>query len=106
MMNGMVEIYIRLFLIVPLLLYIGYCIMNKHTHTSTLLFHFLVILVIATTLFFHLKYLIKIIKRIFSNEKYEKEFGIFLLFLAVFITILCLNDLYFLRKTKRTVHEM
>lgn len=105
-MNEKVEIYIRLFLIVPLLLYIGYCIMNKHTHTSTFLFHLLVLLVIATTLFFHLKYLIKIIKRIFSNEKYEKEFGIFLLFLAMFITILCLNDLYFLRKKKRTVHEM
>ncbi len=83
-MNNMVEIYIRLFLIVPLLLYIGYCIMKKHTHTTTLLFHILVILVIATTLFFHLKYLLKIVKRIFNNKKYQKEFGVFLLLVVRF----------------------
>ena len=100
-MNNMVEIYIRLFLIVPLLLYIGYCIMKKHTHTTTLLFHILVILVIATTLFFHLKYLLKIVKRIFNNKKYQTEFGVFLLFLAGFITILCLNDLYFQHQKKK-----
>ena len=96
----MVEIYIRLYVIVPLLLYIGYCIMKKHTHTTTLLFHMLVLLVIIITLFFHLKYLIKVIRRIFNNEEYQKEFGIFLLFLAVFIAIICVNDLYFMNKKK------
>ena len=106
----MVEIYIRLFVIVPLLLYIGYCIMKKHTHTTTILFHMLVLLVIATTLFFHLKYLLKIVQRIFNNERYQKEFGVFLLFLAVFIAILCVNDLYFQqqkqKKQRRLSHEM
>lgn len=101
-MNDMLEIYIRLFVIVPLLFYMAYCIIHKHTHTSTILFHVLVLLMIATTLFFHLKYLIRIIRRIFNNKEYQKEFGIFLLFLAVFITILCFNDLYFLRKKKKT----
>ena len=97
----MIEIYIRLFLIVPLLIYSGYCIMKEHSHTSTLLFHMLVLLMIIATLFFHLKYLIKIIRRIFNNEKYQKDFGIFLLLLAVFIVILCINDLYFYHKQKR-----
>ena len=100
-MNEMVEIYIRLFLIVPLLLYLGYCITKKQTHSTTLLFHWLVLFMIAITLFFHLKYLLKIIQRIFNNEQYQKEFGVFLLFLAVFILVLCLNDLYFLQEKNK-----
>jgi len=102
----MAIIYIRLFIIVPLLIYTGYCIIKKHTHTSTIMFHTVVILLIALTLFFHLTYLIKIVRRIFNNEQYQKEFGIFLLFLAVFITILCVNELYFQNETIRKSRKM
>lgn len=102
----MVEIYIRLFVIVPLLVYAGYCIIKKHTHTTTLMFHTIVVFLILLTLFFHLKYLIKIVRRIFNSEKYEKEFGIFLLFLAVFIVILCINELYFQNKTIQKPRKM
>lgn len=88
------DIYIRLFFIVPLLLYTGYSIQKEKTHTSSVMFHAIVVLLIALTLFFHLKYLFKVLRRIFRNEVYQKEFGIFLLCLAVFITFLCLVEIY------------
>lgn len=102
-MNKLDEIYIRIFILIPLLIYSGVCIIRERSHTSTLLFHLLVVLLIAMALFFHLKYLVRIIRRIFSNQKYEKEFGVFLLMLAVFLSALCAQDLYFIhRKQKNT----
>lgn len=97
-MTELDEIYVRLFVVVPLVVYVGYCIIQNKSHTSSILFHILVLLMIALTLFFHMKYLIKIIRRIFNNEKYQKEFGVFLLFLATFLFVLCLYDLYHLNK--------
>jgi len=93
------EIYIRLFVIVPLLFYTGYFIMRERSHTSTMLFHAIVIFTIALLLFYHLRYIIKHLRRIFMNQKYQKEFGVFLLFLAVFLFIIGARDLYLIKKT-------
>lgn len=82
------DVYIRLFFIVPLLFYTGITIMKEKTHSSSLLFHGIVILLIALTLFFHLRYLIRVLRRIFRNEKYQEDFGIFLVALAVFILVM------------------
>jgi hypothetical protein len=98
----MEEIYTRVFIIIPCLIYAGVCIIRERSHTSTFLFHMIVVLLIAMVLFFHLKYILKIIKRIFSNRKYEKEFGVFLLMLAVFLMFLCAHDLYFMRRNKKS----
>lgn len=87
------EIYIRLFLIVPLLVYTGTCILTRHTHMSTLMFHGMVLMTIALTLFFHLRYLFRVIRRIFQKEIYQKEFGAFLLMLAVFLVALSVHDI-------------
>lgn len=92
--NDPTEIYIRLFLIVPLLFYTGFCIFQEKSHISSLLFHMIVILMILLILFFHLKFIFKVLRHIFKNELYQKEFGFFLLSLAVFMTFLCLRDLY------------
>ena len=97
-MNDDLEIYMRLFLVAPLLAYTGYCIMKRQTHTSTVMFHTMVVLLIALTLFFHLKYLVRVVRRIFRKEKYQKDFGIFLLVLAVFVAVMCASDLYFQKK--------
>lgn len=97
----MKEIYTRVFIIIPFLIYAGVCIIRERSHTSTFLFHMMVILLIAMMLFFHLKYIVKIIKRIFNNKKYEKDFGVFLLILAVFLMVLCVHDLYFMRRNKK-----
>lgn len=99
-MDDVLDIYVRLFVIVPLLVYTGYHILREHTFISTMLFHFLVLLVIVLTLYFHLKYLIKVVRRIFQNETYQRKFGIFLLSLAIFITILCVYDLHSLKKRR------
>lgn len=88
------DVYIRLFFIVPLLFYTGYSIHNDKTHTSSVMFRGIVVLLIALTLFFHLRYLIKVVRRIFRNQVYQKDFGIFLLSLAVFITFLCFLEIY------------
>lgn len=97
-MNAEQEIYTRLFLIVPLLLYTGYIISYDKKHSSTVLFHIIVLFTIFSFLYFHLKYLVRVVRRIFLNEKYQKEFGEFLLMLAVFIVILCLYDMSHLKK--------
>lgn len=92
-MTELDEIYIRLFIIVPLLFYIGYSIMNEKKHIGTVMFHGIVVLTIILAVFFHLKYIYKILRRIFRNEKYQREFGFFVLSLAVYITLLCIHDL-------------
>lgn len=94
------ETYIQLFLIVPLLVYTGHCILTKHTHTSTLMFHGMVILTIALTLFFHLRYLIRVVRRIFQKEIYQQKFGVFLLLLAAFLVALNAYD-FITQKKKR-----
>lgn len=99
-MTELDEIYIRMFLIIPLLIYTGYCIMKERTHTSSVLFHIIVLVMLALILYFHMKYLIKAIHRIFTNQKYQKEFGVFLLLLAIFLFILCLRDLHVYRNRK------
>jgi len=100
-MNELDEIYIRIFIVIPLLVYTGYCIMNEQSHTSSFFFHVIVLLMLALVLYFHMKYLIKAIRRIFTNQKYQKEFGVFLLFLAVFLFTVCLHDLHNYRKRSK-----
>jgi len=99
-MNELDEIYIRMFLIIPLLVYTGYCIMKEQSHTSSVLFHIIVLLMLVLVLYFHMKYLIKAVRRIFMSQKYQKEFGEFLLFLSVFLFVLCLRDLHLYRNRK------
>lgn len=90
----MYEIYIRLFVLTPMLLYCGYSIMKNKSHISSLLFHGIVILSIFTLLFFHLKYIMHILHRVFNDEKYQKDFGIFLIFMAIFSFLWCVQDIY------------
>lgn len=92
-MNSTDELYIRLFLIVPLLIYTGYSIRQNKSHTSSVLFHVIVVSTIILVLFFHIRYLVKVVRRIFLNQKYQKEFGEFLLLLALFIIVLCVYDI-------------
>lgn len=99
------EIYIRLFLIVPLLVYTGSCILTKHTRTSTLMFHCMVLLTIALTLFFHLRYLVRVVRRIFQKEIYQHEFGIFLLLLAAFLMALSVHDFTANKNKRRKDHK-
>lgn len=100
-MTELDEIYTRLFIIVPLLFYIGYSIMKDKTHTGTILFHGIVVLTIILVVFFHLKYIYKILKRVFHNEKYQKEFGFFVLCLAVFIMFMGMHDLMVMMKPSK-----
>lgn len=97
-MTDLYEIYVRLFIISPLLLYSGYSIMRNKSHISSMLFHVVVILSVAMVLFFHLKYIIKVLRRILRNEKYQKEFGFFLIGLALFTMFLCIYDLIYNKK--------
>lgn len=100
-MTDLDEIYIRLFIIVPLLLYIGHSIMKEKTHTGTFLFHMMVVFTIILAVFFHLKYIYKILKRIFHNQEYQKEFGFFVICLAFFIIFLCCHDLWITKKKNK-----
>ena len=87
------ETYVRLFVLVPLLVYTGTCIMLDRSHTSTIMFHFIVVAMIALMLFYHIRYITKHLRRIFLKQRYQKEFGVFLLMLAVFFLIVGLRDL-------------
>lgn len=86
------EIYIRFFMIVPLLIYCGLTIMYDKNFTSNILFHIIVITTLFIILFFHIKYLIRILRHIFKNEKYHKDFGVFLLLTAFFVAVFCIHD--------------
>lgn len=88
------EIYTRLFIIPPLLFYTGCSIMKDKSHTSSMLFHLVVVVSVAMVLFFQLKYIIRVLQRILRNEEYQKDFGVFLISLAVFTIFLCLYDIY------------
>lgn len=99
-MTPLEEIYVRLFLIVPLLFYIGYSIMNEKKHVGTIMFHGIVVLTILLAVFFHLKYIYKIMRRIFHNETYQREFGFFVLSLAIYLVVLCIHDLWLQRKLR------
>jgi hypothetical protein len=99
-MTPLEEIYVRLFLIVPLLFYIGYSIMNEKKHVGTIMFHGIVVLTILLAVFFHLKYIYKIMRRIFRNETYQREFGFFVLSLAIYLVVLCIHDLWLQRKLR------
>lgn len=89
------ELPIRLFLITPLLFYTGFSILHDRTHTSSIMFHVIVVSAISLMLFFHLKYLLKMIRRIFNNQKYQHEFGVLLICFAFFMLLLCAKDTYY-----------
>lgn len=99
------EIYIRLFLIVPLLVYTGTCILTRHKYISTMMFHGIVIMTITLTLFFHIRYLLRVIRRIFQNKIYQEEFGGFLILLAVKFVILSIYNLRALKKKHKRNHH-
>lgn len=88
------DIPLRLFVIVPMLLYTGYSIQREKTHASSVMFHAIVVLLVAITLFFHVRYLYRVLRHVFRNKEYQKDFGIFLMTLAVSIMFLCMYDIY------------
>lgn len=92
-MSQQYEIYTRLFIISPLLLYSGYSIMRNKSHISSIFFDGVVIFSITMVFFFFLKNIVRILRRILRNEEYQKEFGFFLISLAVFTIFMCLYDM-------------
>lgn len=84
---------VRLFLLVPLLLYTGTRILTRRVHANTLGFHATVVVVVALALFFQVGYMLSVVGRIARNQEYQDEFGVFLLALAVFVAIFGAREL-------------
>lgn len=83
----MIDVYVRLFLVVPLLVYTGTCILTGQAHTNTFGFHLVVVAMIALLLFFQVRYMLMALRRIMLDQEYQEEFGVFLLALSVFMAV-------------------
>ena len=83
----MIDACVRVFLVVPLLVYTGACILTGQAHTNTVGFHSVVIAVMALVLFFQVRYMGEVVRRITRDQVYQEEFGVFLLALAVFVAV-------------------
>lgn len=84
-------VYVRLFLIVPLLFYTGTSILMRRA--NSLGFHATVVVMIALVLFFQVRYMFSMIGRIVRNQEYQEEFGVFLLALSVFVAVFGLREI-------------
>lgn len=94
MNKNMLYVYLRLFIIVPFLLFSGFSITTNRYPTNSTFFHVMVFLTFLTIFFFHVKHLIKLFYNVFDIREYEKDFGVFLLMLAVFQFAVCIHDIY------------
>lgn len=85
--------YIHLLLIVPLLIYLGISIVIQRSNST--LFSFLFLFTLLLILSFHIEDIVNISKQLFNNVNLEKNFGYFLIILAlffIFINVLKLKN--------------
>ena len=74
--------YIHILLIVPLLIYLGISIIIQRSNST--LFSFLFLFTLLLILSFHIEDIVSLSKQLFNNVNLEKNFGYFLILLAVF----------------------
>jgi hypothetical protein len=85
--------YIHLLIIVPLLIYLGISIVIQRSNST--LFSFLFLFTLLLILSFHIEDIVNISKQLFNNVNLEKNFGYFLIILAlffIFINVLKLKN--------------
>jgi hypothetical protein len=84
-MNSLIP-YLHIFLIAPFLAYLGFGIVTKTKHYEY--FGYLVLLTMFFIVCIHINDFIKIAKKIYYNEPLDRNFGLFLIIISIFIVLI------------------
>jgi hypothetical protein len=82
-MESISKTYIHLFLLCPLLIYLGISIILQKS--NSLLFSYILLLTFLLIMLIHTQDFVQLLEKIINHENLNKSFGYFLIFISIFL---------------------